>query len=177
MDVFSHALWTNVVYFPKYRDRLAERLWAVFFGVLPDLLSFTPVILYALFSGANFPRPPAELQHPLFTYAVESYNFTHSLVIFAVIFIVVTIVRRGKVWWPLLAWAFHIILDIFTHPDFFSTPFLYPLWNYKVRFGLSWAEPYFLAINWIVLLCVCGYLFYNARQRKAFKRLTFLNAK
>lgn len=177
MDIFSHALWTNLAYYPTHKHRLHARLWAVFFGVLPDLISFSPVVLYAFISGTSFPRQPAELQHPLFTYAVESYNYTHSFVIFLAVFVTVALFRKGKIWWPLLAWAFHIALDIFTHPDFFSTPFLFPLSNFKNYHGLSWTEPHFLAINWIVLIVIYSYLIYNARKRNAFKRLAFLNIK
>ncbi len=168
MDVFSHALWTNLLYYPSYKSRLRDRLWAVFFGVMPDLISFTPLTVYLFFTGNRFfPASAVVMHHPLFIYATESYNFTHSLVVFALVFFIVTVIRRGKVWWPLLGWAFHISLDIFTHPDFFSTPFLYPLSNFKNHYGLSWAEPHFLAVDWIVLICIYAYLFYDWRKKKA----------
>ncbi len=49
MDILAHALWTNLAYYKKYPKDVKNRLWAVFFGVLPDLISFTPSTLYILF--------------------------------------------------------------------------------------------------------------------------------
>lgn len=166
MDIFSHALWTNVLYRSTYRHQIRDRMLAVFFGVMPDVISFTPIMLYALVTGMKFPRPPFELHHPLFTYAVQSYNYTHSLVVFGLVFLIVLAVRRGKMYWPLLGWAFHILLDIPTHTDFFATPFLYPLSNFKNHYGLSWAEPHFLIVDWAVLIAVYSYLFYQWRKSK-----------
>lgn len=45
------------------------------------------------------------------------------------------------VYWPILAWGLHILMDLFTHPNFFRTPFLFPLSNYRIPFGLSWGHP------------------------------------
>lgn len=179
MDVFSHALWTNLLYYPTYKDRLKARLWAAFFGVLPDLISFTPSTLYLLLSRTDFPRGVEQLPDlAIFRYAVESYNYTHSLVTFFLILLIVTVIRRGKIWWPLFGWLFHIVLDLFTHKaDFFATPILFPLSNLKYLHGFSWAEPHFLLINWIVLLVLYVALLYDTRKRKAFKRFAFLNAK
>lgn len=179
MDVFSHALWTNLLYYSGYKSKLKDRLMAVFFGVLPDLISFTPTTLYLLFVRIPFPGDMAHVPDlAIFRYAVYSYNFTHSLVIFAAVFLLVLAFRRGKLYWPLFGWLFHIVLDIFTHKaEFFATPILFPLSNIKYLHEFSWAEPHFLLINWIVLLFLYLALMYDARQRRAFKRLVFLNAK
>lgn len=167
MDVFSHALWTNLLYYPKYKDRLATRLWAAFFGVLPDLISFTPTTLYLLFSGSHFPREMTEVPAMgIFDYAFYSYNFTHSLVIFVLVLAGVLIVRRGRMWWPLLGWLFHIVLDVFTHKaDFFATPIFFPISDIKYLHQFSWAEPHFLLINWIVLALLYGVVLYHGRKR------------
>ncbi len=178
MDVFSHALWTNLLYYPKYKDNLKSRLWAVFFGVLPDLVSFTPSTLFLIFSRSKFPLTIEAMQTvSVLRYAVYSYNFTHSLVIFFGVFLVVLVVRNGRVYWPMLGWLFHIVLDIFTHKaEFFATPIFFPISNIQYLHEFSWAEPHFLLVNWGVLICMYILLMYDARQRRAFKRLTFLNA-
>lgn len=179
MDVFSHALWANLLYYPGYKSRLKDRLMAVFFGVLPDLISFTPSTIFLLFSGRRFPLTMEAMSTVgVLRYAVYSYNFTHSLVIFTVIFLIVLAARRGRLYWPLFGWLFHIVLDIFTHKEeFFATPIFFPLSDLKYLHGFSWAEPHFLLINWIVLLFLYIGLVYDARHRRAFRRLHFLNAK
>ncbi len=153
MDIFAHALWTNLAYYKKYRDDLKDRLWAVFFGIMPDLISFTPATLYALFhfGQAKDFMSLASSNVWVFAWARQSYNYTHSLVSFAVIALIVLAVRRGKMYWPLLGWALHIGIDIFTHPSFYSTPFLYPLSDIRNRFAISWAEPKFMAINYAAI--------------------------
>lgn len=179
MDVFSHALWTNLLYYPKYKDRLHRRLWAAFFGVLPDLISFLPSTLFLVFSGRNFPMTVEGMSHvSVLKYALYSYNFTHSLVTFAVVLLVSLALNRGKIWWPVFGWLFHIVLDVFTHKaEFFATPIFFPISNVKYLHEFSWAEPHFLLVNWAVLLLLYVGLFYDARQRGAFRKLSFLNRK
>lgn len=177
MDVFSHALWTQLLYYPTYKNRLRSRLWAAFFGVLPDLISFVPSTLYVVFVTRYFPLTMEGMQSAwVFRYAVYSYNFTHSLVVFAVLFLISLALNKGRVWWPLFGWLFHIVLDIFTHSaDFFPTPLLFPISNTRYLHGFSWAEPHFLLINWIVLAVLYLLLFLDARKRNAFRQFAFLN--
>lgn len=153
MDVFAHALWTNVVYFKKYKNDLKDRLWAVFFGVAPDLVSFTPAIIYAfLFSaGGNQLMRLASSDMWVFVWARTSYQYTHSLVIFLGATLIVTALRKGKIYWPMLGWLLHILIDIPTHHDFYETPFLYPLSNYHFHYGISWAEIHFMIVNYSLL--------------------------
>lgn len=152
MDVFSHALWTNLLYYPS-KVSLRNRLLAITFGILPDLVSFVPSTSYLLFTGSHFPLNMLEIPDLwVFRYALSSYNYTHSLVLFAGVFLVVLALRKGKVYWPLFGWLFHIVIDLFTHrADFFATPIFFPLSEVKYLHGFSWAEPRFLLINWLVL--------------------------
>src|ERR1051326_4052753 len=164
MDIFAHALWTNAVYYPKYKNQLKDRLWAVFFGIMPDLISFIPATVYSIFFHPKFDISLAiHSQNWVFVWARWSYNYTHSFVTFATVLVLVLAIRKGKMYWPLLGWAFHIVIDIFTHPDFYRTPFLYPLSNYRNSHAISWAEPHFMVINYsaIVLVYLVGYFYYR----------------
>jgi hypothetical protein len=173
MDVVAHALWTNVVFYSKYAKQKRQRYWAAFFGVLPDLIAFTPAIVYILWArlvqNLTISNYMAAYTNPtgVYAFAVQAYNYSHSLVIWAAIFLIVLLVRRGKPYWPLLGWALHIVIDIFTHPDFFRTPFLFPLSGYKNSHAISWADPKFMAINYSLLIIVYIVLWqYNKRQHR-----------
>lgn len=132
--------------------------WGIFFGVFPDFFAFTPVFGYIfyqlIFHGQRFglvrPEdnggsiPLSDLTHIL-------YQFSHSLVIWTVVFVVVWLIIR-KIPWVLLGWALHICIDIFSHSSkFFPTPFLFPISNFNIN-GHSWAEPVFMLVNYGALL-------------------------
>ena len=167
MDIFAHMLWTNVVYYKKYKDQLKDRLWAVFFGVAPDLVAFAPATIYAiLFGRGGHLMALADSNFWPFAYAREAYNYSHSFMIFLGVFLLVTALRKGKAYWPLLGWALHIAIDLFTHPDFYRTPFLFPISSYHQPYGISWAESKFMLVNYI-LIAVFYVLIYKVWRRKA----------
>lgn len=178
MDVLAHTLWTNAVFHVKYHNQRRQRYIAAFFGVLPDLLSFVPATIYSLLNVSkiqNFiqgqdltkisPEHYDALNSWVFNYAVQSYNYTHSFVIFAALFLIVYIVRKRKPYWPLLGWGLHILIDIFTHKDFFETPFLFPLSNYTNHHAIVWGEPVFMAINYGLLIFVYALIFWYQRKK------------
>ena len=146
MDVLAHSLWSYAL----FKD--SAGLWfAVLLGVIPDLLVFTVPFIQMLIKR-NIPKSaPDPKTIPAWVY--RGYDLTHSLVIWAVLFVLVYILTKN--WYlPLLAWAVHIIIDIPTHSkQFFPTPFLWPLSDYKFD-GLSWAEGWFMAVNYGALALV-----------------------
>jgi|SRR3989338_4098879 len=156
MDILAHGLWTNAVFYKKFASEKAQRYVAVLFGILPDLVSFTPSTIYLFFHRQDFYSITAELgkQHWALRYAVESYNYTHSMVVFIIIMVIIMVIRKGHIYWPMFGWALHIPIDIFTHKNFFATPFLFPLSNYQFTHGISWAHPTFMIINYS-LLALC----------------------
>ncbi|KKU48450.1 hypothetical protein A3H10_02595 [Candidatus Uhrbacteria bacterium RIFCSPLOWO2_12_FULL_46_10] len=163
MDTLAHGLWANVIY---QRQRAADRWWAIFFGVAPDLFSFGPfMISRILFGTFGVGRPEVE-SIPLYVSFI--YNYTHSAVIFLVVFGLVALWRSGKIWWPLAAWGLHILIDIGTHTyEFFPTPFLFPLSSWKVN-AINWADPTFMIVNYSLL--VLAYLeIYRRRLKSKFK--------
>ena len=164
MDVLAHSLWTNLVFYKKYKNDLRDRLWAVFFGLAPDLVSFIPATLYAFFSaGGDQLIRLSSSNLWMFVWARNSYNYTHSLVIFLIVLVLVTAIRKGKVYWPMLGWALHIGIDIFSHKGFYETPFLFPFSKYRFDHGMSWSNPNFMLINYGLLISIYLFLLYFAK--------------
>ena len=164
MDILAHALWTNAAYYKKYKIDRKNRLWAILFGILPDLASFSPVFIYAFLTHTGFLELINKKIWPV-TYASTSYQYTHSLVIFALAFLIITAVRKWKIWWPMFGWMLHICIDIFTHKGFYETPFLFPISKYKFDHGVSWAEPHFMAINYSALIAAYLIIFFLLEKR------------
>lgn len=167
MDIFAHGLWTNIVFYKKYATEKTQRLIAVLFGVLPDLISFTPATLYVLLTRQDFSPELFFSEKWVFTFAAASYDFTHSIVIFLAAVIIVAIIRKGKLYWPMWGWALHILIDIPTHKDFYETPFLFPFSDYKFGSGVDWAEPGFMVINYGALVLIYLFWFLVLRKNKA----------
>lgn len=144
------------------------RYLAAFFGVAPDLVGFTPLFVYLIFTGKIFTdRFPKNIPVKNWTvaFAEHAYNYTHSLVIFAAVFLLVAVIgmiyRYSKtkqfnwwVFWPLLGWVLHIFIDIPSHKGFYDTPFLFPLSDARFTHGVSWAHPVYMAINYSLLVLV-----------------------
>ncbi len=170
MDILAHGLWTNLAFYKKYRHDLKSRLLAVFFGIVPDLISFTPAFIYGFFHRGTF-RAAALLNDASgpYAWARESYNYTHSLVTLAVIIAAILAIKKGKMYWPILGWLLHIVIDIFTHKGFYETPFLYPILNYKFSHGISWGHPTFMFINYGLLVLIYLAIFFFKDRRNAKK--------
>lgn len=158
MDILAHGLWTNVVYRVLPKTKSDQRLikWGIVLGVLPDLVSFGPIFALRIFWAITGVRPyifqPVEFeQYPLSQLTYILYNFTHSLVIWTIVTVVIWLILK-KFPWMLLAWGLHIAIDIFSHTNiFFPTPFLFPLSDFKISV-ISWAHPMFMLINYGLLL-------------------------
>lgn len=185
MDVFAHTLWTNAVYHFKYHQQRRMRYLAAFFGVAPDLIGFAPLFVYLILSGRMFSGesfPFGDQSNWTFRFAENAYNFTHSLVIFASALILVTLIvnlwkRKNNplnfrlyIFWPMFGWALHILLDIPTHPDFYHTPFLFPLSDFQYKGGVSWGHPLFMVINYGLL--IASYIGLYAYERIKFRNQT-----
>src|SRR3989344_2923362 len=153
MDIFAHGLWSFAI-FSKRSD-----VWcAVLFGMMPDLLSFGILFFMNLFTGSLQRGPPALSTLPKWLFT--AYTLTHSLVLFAAVFVLVFLVTKSW-YWPLAAWAIHILIDIPTHSTrFFPTPFLWPISNYNFN-GISWGTPWFMIINYISLSIVFVLMYFK----------------
>ena len=160
MDFVSHALWGGVTF-----GRRTRRDFLVVAGVsiLPDVLTEGLfMVLYLMDIGG---MPDWKSGHPNITdfpmYAQTLYNITHSLVIFAFVFMLFGVVARKPIW-VVAAWGLHILIDIPTHSlALFPTPFLWPISELKVD-GIGWDSPIVLAID-IILLIVAYSLWLSTR--------------
>lgn len=154
MDTLSHALWGKGLFgYRKYR-------WYSFlFGAFPDLSSFGIFFIFNLISDPlnyKFGKPVLD-EIPYWVFNL--YDFSHSLVI-ASIFLSITYFINRDFFFPMLAWPFHILLDVFTHSAaFFPTPILWPILNYKFD-GIPWSNPYIWLSN------IVGIIFLFLYRRK-----------
>jgi hypothetical protein len=150
MDIFAHALWTNLAYL---KADTSTRLWATAFSVAPDALAFGPELVRSMVSrqAQKWRKVDEskfeELNRSIPRWVFRIYDITHSIPIWLIV---------CAVWWwvfgwfPLayLAWIGHILVDIPTHSKkFFPTPFLWPISNYKVD-GFSWGVRWFMITNY-----------------------------
>jgi hypothetical protein len=157
MDTLSHALWGKGLFgYRKYSN------FSLFFGAIPDLLSFGLYFLINLFFNSSSLRLGKPKIEDLPDWLFVAYDFSHSIVI-AFIFIMVTYLYNKDFCFPMLAWPFHIVLDFFTHSiDYFATPIFWPISNYKFN-GISWSSPAIMITNFIFIFMIFIY-----RKKKSF---------
>lgn len=162
MDVFAHGLWSFAVFHRK------RYVWlATLFGVLPDILSFG-ILMIINFINGNFTRGRPSIGS-LPDWLFGAYNLTHSFVTFLFVFVLVYLMTK-KWFWPLTAWAIHILIDIPTHSfRFFPTPFLWPISNYKFD-GISWGTWWFMLLNYSALMTVFIAIAHNRKKTTNFKK-------
>lgn len=155
MDTFSHALWGYGLFGYKRHAWLA-----LFFGAMPDLITFGAFMLMQMIQGTwrIGPPPVAIIPDWLFT----TYSFGHSFVICLPVIGLVALWRK-PVAFAMLAWPFHIVLDFPFHTfAYFPTPILWPIHDFKID-GISWAHWYV----WLPNVAGLILLFYYRRRQKA----------
>ena len=171
MDVLSHGLW-GTLYGKVANRKLGEPIklrWSFFWGIFPDVFAFTPMFILSTVlwivgrPWMNHPKP-TELEPwtpgigTLSDFTQLLYQYSHSLVIFAIVIAVVYCARRsfgkGGLPWILGPWLLHIFFDIPTHSyEFYATPFLWPISDLKFN-GIQWSEWWFMILNYGALLVV-----------------------
>jgi len=174
MDVIAHGLWGGIIAKTANKHKLTKKpvkiSWFIFWSILPDIFTFTFLVAWFLGSIllgfgtlANLPHFQVSEPMPQDTYFVVQlthwlYNFSHSLIIFLVVFAVVSLRKKGFAW-VITGWLFHILIDIPTHSyKFFPTPFLWPLSNWKFD-GISWSSPWFEVVNYLLIVVVYFWLY------------------
>ncbi len=161
MDTISHGLWAIVLVKGFFKK---TSLWLSFlFGILPDIIPFGIPFIQMVFSGFSFSRDHAPQFVPGYTHFL--YNFTHSLIIVLLVFLAVYLFKK-KIYFFMLGWPLHILIDIPTHSkEFFPTPFLYPLASVSID-GISWGNPYIFFTNWILLIILLVVVFRKEIKEK-----------
>ena len=177
MEIIAHTLWTtagarklNLELGKKNSKHKFNLFWTAFFGIFPDLFAFTwPFVLsfWEVIMGAPFDSL-ADRHHVAdgFGMAHNLYQYSHSLIIFILVFTLVwVIIKRPPL--VLLGWVFHILLDIPSHSvGFYPTPFLFPISDYHFPYGVAWGTPWSMIVNYIMLGVVWGIMLYNKYYKK-----------
>ncbi len=142
MDTLAHALWSYIIF---HNSELV--LFAVIFGILPDLLSWAVFMFYPKKKGFDWKNPDFSLV-PKWVFTL--YGLTHSIfTIAAAFFIVFLFFKKIPVF--LFAWPIHVLMDIPTHTkDFLPTPFLWPFSSYKFP-GIRWGTKPFMITNYSLI--------------------------
>lgn len=177
MDIFAHAIWTNILATiarrrqEKMHRRLLSVAWTTFWGVFPDLFAFTVPFIMGIWGwivGTGFMYGRTNIATGL---APTLYNYSHSLVIWAVVFVIVWVISK-RPRWELLGWVLHIFIDVPSHGNgFYLTPIFFPLSGWKFTHGVSWAHPLFMMINYSAMLVAwTGVAWYRRILRKTKKQ-------
>lgn len=161
MDIISHGLWGGIAVGRKNK----KQFWLSFlFGILPDLFSFgilSAFTILGLSSGPDWNNGPPDM-NVIPSFVSYLYNITHSLIIFALVFGLVWLIRK-KPFLPLLAWGLHVLVDIPSHSfKFFPTPFLWPISDFTVN-GIGWGQPAVFFPD-VILLAVCYFGWWVLRK-------------
>lgn len=180
MDILSHGLWgiaaaKGVNLKIKNENKINFKA-AVFWGFFPDLFAFTVPFTLALFNaifkiGEEFNLPKPEQIEPMardgqitFVIANFLYNISHSIIVFIFVFAIIFFFFK-KTNFSMLAWLLHIFMDIPTHSyKFFPTPVLWPVSEWRFKYGFSWANIWFEAINYGLLIAI--FIFLKIKQKQ-----------
>ena len=160
MDIFSHALWANIIF--QQADP-ATRYTASALSAMPDLIPFVPSMLNKThlkmwLSIRKESYDEVAKKVPPWVYRI--YDITHSIPIWTAGFLIAWLVM-GSIPWAAFGWLLHILIDIPTHPkNFFPTPFLWPLSNFRVT-GINWAVPWFVIVNFGTLAVLYYFAYFR----------------
>jgi len=179
MDILAHTLWANaaarganaIASKKEKRNFNINPAWTAFFGVAPDFFAFTAPFIIAIYqviflgsSFGGFSDHHREIAG--FDIASYLYQFSHSLVIFVLVFILVWVISK-RPRYELLGWLLHIFIDIPSHMlAFYATPFLFPISDYRFPYGIHWSNQWYMIVNYTLLLVVWGKIFLNKYSKK-----------
>lgn len=155
MDTLSHALWGYGLFGYKRYAWLA-----IFFGAMPDLISFGIFLVLEIFQGGWHLGKPALETIPHWVFI--AYSLGHSFVISLPIIYIIYKLNK-KIALAMLAWPFHIILDFPFHSlSYFATPIFWPVSDFKLN-GIPWSHWYIWYPNIFFLSLL---LVYRHKQKK-----------
>lgn len=165
MDTLSHALWGYGLFGHTRQGRKRFAKTALFFGAMPDLISFGVFLVMRIVQGRWQMGPPPLETIPDWLYF--NYSLGHSFVVsFTVIGIAALSLRKTQhrfLPFAMLAWPFHIVLDFPFHSfEYFPTPILWPFSDYKID-GIPWSHWY---IWWPNVALLALLLIYRAKQKR-----------
>ena len=133
MDTFSHALWSKGLF--GYRD---YGKLAIFFGAMPDLVSFGLLFAIQILNGTYVPGAPKLNTIP--DWLFFNYDVSHSYVT-AFFFLFIAYQFNKRIAFAMLGWPFHILLDFpFHSKEYFPTKIFYPFTDFSFD-GIPWTSP------------------------------------
>lgn len=155
MDYVSHGFWSYIFF-----NKIKRPLFAIFFGLLPDTMSWGVYAVYRLVTGGKFGKP---ILSEMPDWAFTLYNISHSLIVAGTIILLIFILlRRVPIY--IFAWPIAITLDILTHTkDYLPTPFLWPISKWSLN-GISWGTWQFMVINYSLIVLLLIIIFYRKRK-------------
>ena len=161
MDTISHALWGKGLFgYRKYR------YLSFVFGAIPDLLSFGIYFLFNLILNPSTTKLGKPNLSEIPEWVFSLYNFSHSLIISTIFILIIYKINR-EIYFPMLAWPFHILLDLLTHSiDFFPTPILWPISDYRFD-GIPWSNSYIMITNIVCIFLIFIYRRNNLKKIKS----------
>jgi hypothetical protein len=179
MDILAHGLWAafgTVVATPRLALSRSVATATVALAVGPDVFHVLPVTLWALFGSGSLDAlfayvmvgvdTPPVLPEAVSLWVNHFHCIMHSGLVAAAITLVVGVVT-GSLWFPLLGWWSHILIDVFTHSaDFYPSPVLYPL-TMRGFDGIAWNTPWFMVLNYASLAAAYAWLWmrrHSSRQ-------------
>jgi len=175
MDIISHALWSGALFKSinlKLKKKKFSFWWAAFWGMFPDVFAFViPFIIFIpiiiLQDGFNLSNLATTIQSPPYSTIVEMlYSISHSLIIFAIVFLLIWLIFRKPIY-LLFGWLLHILIDIPTHLiGHFATPMFWPLSNFKINGLIYWREPAFMIADIVLLIIVYAIILNKEKKRK-----------
>ena len=158
MDYFSHGFWSYIFF-----HRTKKPLWAVFFGLLPDTMSWGIYFFFNIFTGKLFTGPPQIDRIPEWVFTL--YGISHSLIIWGLAALILCIIWK-KVPVYLFAAPIAIAMDAITHSrEFLPTPIFWPVFDWKFP-GFSWGTSWFMILNYSLITFSLIYIIYKKKKKK-----------
>ena len=171
MDIVAHGVWVGLGAVWMHRNRRLDRrtaALAVGMAVAPDLVQLLPLGYLALVTSDGWsvmqayanalPGYEPSMPPALTLLTHHLHCVMHSALVAGVVTAACWVWLR-RFWLPLLGWWTHILIDVFTHSaDFYPSPVLYPVtyWGFD---GIAWNTPWFMVVNYLVMLAVATVMF------------------
>ena len=116
MEIVAHGLWAAAAAIAAKRSAGARiRIgWTVLWATFPDVLAFGPSIAVGLWLGLVGMLNAGDIHLRFVHVGPHLYPAAHSLIVFLLVFGVVSILAR-RIVIEMLGWLLHILIDIPTH--------------------------------------------------------------
>ncbi|MFH0951967.1 MAG: hypothetical protein V1838_02125 [Patescibacteria group bacterium] len=148
MDIISHGLWGAAV--APQKELIISSMIS---GIVPDLWTIPFLLRYAFVKRLR-KMSLSEFWNTIPPELHKLYHYFHSFVILVVIAVIMVWLFK-VIWWLLLPWLIHLVLDIFSHQGDLRAKMFYPLSKYRFRSFTNWFEsPVLTIVNWVVVLII-----------------------